>query len=535
MEVPDELVVTAGRVRVIGELPNDTDGGAPPSAPVVSTGALVARNAILNLASQGLPLIVGLVTLPRVINGLGAARYGVLTLAWTLLGYLSVFDFGLSRATTKFVAELTARGDTESVPRIAWTTIAMQCALGSIGGVLLALFARPLAYHILNVPADLAPEAESCFLVLALAVPIVLLSNSLRGLLEAAQRFDLVNAVRAPSNTLYYLLPFAGVLLKVSLPSILMAFVVSWIIGVIVQLQMCGRVYPAFLRRPQFIRREARRLLHFGGWATVSGLISPMLVYADRVIIGSLLTVAAVSYYAAPFDMVTRLLVIPSSLVGTLFPALSALSGAEGDRTMARLLARTSKFLLLVLGPIILVLVIFAHPLLRLWLGASFAEKSSLPLRLLAVGVLSNALAQIPFSLAQARGRPDIPARFHLVELPIHIVAIAVGVRYWGIAGAAAAWSARVTLDCVLLYGAAMRLSAATWEDFRTDRLPSVVAILAVAGAAMSLGRVEAVPMPMRIGAVVLGATAGIGSLWVFALSQPERTALLRIGRRSNS
>jgi len=53
----------------------------------------------------------------------------------------------------------------------------------------------------------------------------------------------------------------------------------------------------------------------------------------------------------------------------------------------------------------VITIAVFAEPLLRLWLGDAFAQRSSWPLRLLAIGVLANAMAQIPFSLTQASGR----------------------------------------------------------------------------------------------------------------------------------
>jgi O-antigen/teichoic acid export membrane protein len=68
-------------------------------------GGLLARNTLFNLIGQGLPLVVAVVTIPLIIQGLGIDRFGLLSLAWVVLGYFAIFDLGLGRATTKFVAE----------------------------------------------------------------------------------------------------------------------------------------------------------------------------------------------------------------------------------------------------------------------------------------------------------------------------------------------------------------------------------------------------------------------------------------------
>ncbi len=73
--------------------------------PLEIKGSLLARNTLLNLIGQGLPLVVAVITIPFIIHGLGIERFGLLSLAWVVLGYFAIFDLGLGRATTKFVAE----------------------------------------------------------------------------------------------------------------------------------------------------------------------------------------------------------------------------------------------------------------------------------------------------------------------------------------------------------------------------------------------------------------------------------------------
>jgi len=71
----------------------------------------LARNTLINFIGQVLPLLAGLVALPLIIHGLGTDRFGILSLAWVILGYFSVFDLGLGRATTKYVAEALGIGN----------------------------------------------------------------------------------------------------------------------------------------------------------------------------------------------------------------------------------------------------------------------------------------------------------------------------------------------------------------------------------------------------------------------------------------
>ena len=95
---------------------------------------LLARNSLFNLAGQILPLLVGVVTIPYIVKGLGTVGFGILSITWMVLGYFSMFDLGLSRATTKFVAAHLSPDKIDRVPALIWTSLALQLGLGFAGG-----------------------------------------------------------------------------------------------------------------------------------------------------------------------------------------------------------------------------------------------------------------------------------------------------------------------------------------------------------------------------------------------------------------
>ena len=56
-----------------------------------------------------------------------------------------------------------------------------------------------------------------------------------------------------------------------------------------------------------------------------------------------------------------------------------------------------------------------------------------------------------PLPLIQAKGKSDITAKLHMLELPIYVVLLIVFIKNFGVAGAAIAWLIRVIIDYVLL------------------------------------------------------------------------------------
>ena len=74
-----------------------------------------------------------------------------------------------------------------------------------------------------------------------------------------------------------------------------------------------------------FERAVSGRLLRFGGWLTLSNIVSPLLTYLDRFLVGGMLSAAAITYYVTPYEIAGRVLVVPAALAGVLFPAMSRL------------------------------------------------------------------------------------------------------------------------------------------------------------------------------------------------------------------
>src|SRR5207248_6882355 len=124
-------------------------------------------------------------------------------------------------------------------------------------------------------------------------------------------------------------------------------------------------------------------------------LVLPILVYTDRIFLGALVSVAALTYYTVPYEMAFRMQVFPSAFGTVLFPEFTAVTTARRSE-LGALYARSLKYLLLVMGPATLVVVLFAHPILSVWIGPEFAKKSAVVLEVLALGMLLDALSQIP-------------------------------------------------------------------------------------------------------------------------------------------
>ncbi|MEJ2009478.1 MAG: flippase [Acidobacteriota bacterium] len=487
------------------------------------SGRQLARNTLLNLAGRIVPLLVSVLTIPYVIHHLGPDRYGLLSLAWIVVGYFAVVNLGLGPATAKFVAEFLGKGETDKLPELVWTAFASQLCFGLAGGVLLAILSPVLVSRVLKIPPELHAQAQWIFLILAVALPIDFGRGSLRGVLAASQRFDLLNALDIPFSILTYLVPVAALALGFGLPAIVFFLALARLAGFVVVLVLCVRLYPALSSGFRFNRRLIRSLLGFGGWVTVSGAVTPILAYFDRFLIGAVVSIAAVGFYTPPYMISTKLWILPTSFTATLFPAFAASAG-RGDREwISSALTRSLKVLLLLVGPAALVLAFFARPILTLWLGARFAAEGSLALQIMAVAALVKSLAFVPYDLLHGVGRPDIPAKFRLMEAPLYVGLAWFMVTHFGLPGAALAWAIRVAADFLLLIGAACWVTRTSPRLFaRRDLGRSIGSLAALAVSLAAVWISTHVFMTEVLFTLLLGC-GFLLAVWHYALDLEEK------------
>jgi len=487
----------------------------------LTSGSLLARNTVWNLVGQIAPMSVGLFAVPLLIRHIGTDRFGILTIAWMVVGYFSLFDLGLGRAMTNLVAQRLGGSRQEELPAIVWTANGIMAVMGVVGAIVLAAVSPLLTHSLLKIPPSLQQETLRSLYLLSIAVPLVISTAGFRGILEAQQKFGLLNIVKIPMGMTTFLAPVVVLPFTNSLTALVGALVLARAVFFVAYMSLALREMPALRHRLAFDKALLRPLFTFGGWMTVSNVVSPMMVYVDRFLIGSILSLAAVAYYATPYEVATKLTIVPGALVGVMFPAFSAAMVADRVRA-AMLYRRAAKYVGLFLFPVSLAMIILSQDFLQIWLGHEFAVHSTRVLQILSLGVFANGLAFVPFALIQGTGRADITGKLHLAELPFYLAAMWYLTVHYGIIGTAIAWLLRVVADCILLFLLADHVIGSPQRTL----WPASGAICAGAVAVAIAPLLGGLPVKLPVVVCLFALFALIA--WRFALSREERFAVHR-------
>lgn len=404
----------------------------------------IARHTFYNLVGGLVPLAVALVTIPLYLRVIGLERYGILSLFWLLVGYFAFFDLGLGRATAQRIAFLHDRSD-EDRGRAFWTGLSLSSGLAFLAAFVAWLVGHLALEAFTLASAPIREETKNALPLLVAAVPTAILQSFFRGALEGRQRFFTVNTLTSLGAIGTGVFPLVAA--AIWIPNLWLILAVS--LGVRLFLLACLanaalRAVPAGKFQPAK-RTDAQSMMRFGAWLTVSGVIGPLMVFADRFVIGGLMGAAAVGIYVVAFNLISQLLVLPSAMSIALFPRFAAGDTRSGFGRDALYAA------LFLLTPVSMIAMLLTGPFLTLWVGELTAAQATPIALVLITGFWVNGLAQLPYASLQASGLTDLTAKVHLAEILPYLMLLWIGLDQFGLVGAALVWSLRAAIDFGLL------------------------------------------------------------------------------------
>jgi len=404
----------------------------------------------LNLSSTLLPLIIGVASIPSIVEGIGVERFGLLSIAWMLVGYFSLLDMGLGRALTQKVAQKLGANETNDLKSLIIITCITIGAIGALLGILLLVSVEPFVQGTHKISPELKEEFIGGVYWIALSIPFVTITTGLLGVLEGQQSFGLTAIVRGPMGALTFASPLIVLQWTPSLTSIFLSILMIRTLFFLISFSMVIKT----TRNYEFKtanKNDIKSLISFGGWLTLSNIISPAMVFFDRLYIATALPASVIAYYTTPADILIKALTIPIAIMGVMFSSFSRDWNSNTARALSRY-QRSIQLIAFIMLPLAGAIFFFSDDALSLWLGLDFSEKSSPIAKIFAIAIFFNSLATAPYALIQAAGRADITAKLHLIELPVYATMLFFLVEAFGLHGAAYAWAARVTLDAALLY-----------------------------------------------------------------------------------
>lgn len=359
------------------------------TAPDRESGARrVARESLTSYARYAVVIAVQIALVPFMISALGDEGYGLWTLSFSVLGFLSLADFGLTTGVVRFVAECKGSGDVDRRNRMLSTVAMIYLALAAGCVAVLAAF-TPIYAGAFDIPEATRADALAVLWILAgrsvaVSLPLAVWRSAVFGDRHVA----LFNAIEAIGTVAwavgaYAVLASGGGIVWV-----------AWANLAALAIQFGSFVVAAYRLVPDLRvswRLADRRLLGEAAAVGLSQLVvsvsALVLLRAAPMVVQLRLGLAEVALYGVALKVAENVLMLFKQGVHVLAPVAAELKGRGDEAAIRRVVLSGSR---LTFAPAAIVAALgwaLGGAALSHWIGPDYARGG------LVLGILLTAMA----------------------------------------------------------------------------------------------------------------------------------------------
>lgn len=414
-----------------------------------------------NLVGLVLPLVVAALVIPSLLNTLGTQRFGVLALAWGLIGYASAVDLGIGRAVTQTVSGIINTKNARRERDILQAALQITLGTGAIAFGLIIILALIGAER--WVGADEIPSKEKTIsiVLLAFAIPLQSISATYRGINEAHLNFKKVSLLRVGLGVANFGAPYLISIATIEMHWLIASLVLSRAIALFFYRNFAlnlvvARDLARSVHRSKVLSLVRIRLIRFGGWITVSSILNPIVNAADRFLLASVISASAVTLYVIPFEMTTQSLILVGAVSTVFFPH-AARSAKQGTEKLKKDFFKVIYIVSAIMGCVAAGYLVFGNYVLSIWLEKKLDGESARVLQIICLGLVPYAVASLSTSLIHSRGSSDLTAIVNMMMFFPSLALLYFSIKYFGVVGAAGTWLTRILLEAVSFFCIAIR------------------------------------------------------------------------------
>lgn len=412
----------------------------------------LAKNSVWNFARGSAAAIAALLLPPVLVRHMGAEAFAVWALVLQIAAYVAYLDLGLQAAVGRYVAFATEINDSEARDGIFSTAFA-GLSLAALLGIVLIVLAAAAAHRIFpSVPAAMLGPMRWATVIVGISVALGLPASALSGVFAGLQRYDIPALAIGGAKVISAAGLVVAALEGKSLVTMAVILAGANLLSYAVQYEALRRVLPDLRFRLALIQAATVRELSGYCFSLSVWLFSMLLVNGFDLILVARFQFSAMAPYAVAATLVVFLAGSQNAIFGVIMPHAATLQARANSEGLGKLLISSTRLGVLTLLATGLPLIVFAAPLLKVWIGPAFAQSGA---GLLVILVVANMvrLAGSPYaSILIGTGQQRLVTVSPLMEGICNLVlSIVLGLRYgaigvaWGtLIGAVVGMSAHV-------------------------------------------------------------------------------------------
>jgi len=339
------------------------------------------RSAVMGVVSSQLFMFVNMFlalwTTPLYLSILGKEGYGLYTVIIQLIAYIYLMDLGLNAGVTRELAgfkDIEKDENKVAINQVISTSFFVYLFIGVLSFVTI-LIAMPFVPKVFDIPKEFNGVLNNILMSYGFFMLINFPMKAIAGIFYAHQRQVLSNSLGFVSNLISILLPLLLLYLfkEIGLWSFVIANFINIVISVSINVYYIVKHYPFLKIRFGFFKSEVfKEMFRFGIYTFLIQLAVQVVFQTDRILVGSLVSLSAVSMYAITLRIPEMCLQTSFRITNSSFPAMVESFKNTAGKEISNI---HNKLMLLQITIILcsaILIGVLDKPFIEVWVGDSF-------------------------------------------------------------------------------------------------------------------------------------------------------------------
>lgn len=332
------------------------------------------KNAAASLGRAGTAGIVALLLPPLLVRHMSASDYAIWVLVLQCGSYIAYLDFGLQTAVGRYFAYATEKKDFKQRVAIFSTALVALMMVALLSVFLLLVLIAFVRFIFPAVPVDRIPAMQWSLFILGISLALGLPASAWSGVFVGLQRYEIPALAIGGAR----LLSAAGVVIAVLLGhSIITLAVISALVNLAsyaVLYLAKTRIAPEITFEPSLVQRStARELTSYCFGLTVMSFSMLLVTGLDLVLVARFQFNALIPYSVAA-SLVVFLSGGVTAALNVMMPHAAAMHARQDSNALGRLVRTCTQGTVVLLIFSGLSLIIYAAPILTLWIGPQYVH-----------------------------------------------------------------------------------------------------------------------------------------------------------------
>ncbi len=478
-----------------------------------------------------LNMLVGITYTPFLIRMLGQSEYGLYSIVYSVISYLTVMDMGFGNAIVIYTARYINQGNKEKQDKLHGMFMVIYCVIGIIAAILgiILYFNVNLLFGNSMTSSEIS-EAKTMMLILTFNLAATFPLSIFGNIIVAHEKFIVSKVIKIIQIILQPMLMIPLLILGYKAIAMVIVITIVNIFCLILNAIVAIRKLNVKIKFQGFDLKLLKEIFAYSFFIFLNQIIDRVNWSMDQFILGSIAGTVATAIYAVASQLNNMYMNFSTAISGVLLPQVTKMEDNKAsDKEFTDVFIKTGRLQYILMALIITGFVLFGQVFVNWWAGAGY-EDSYYIACILMVPLTIPLIQNIGLSILQAK---NLYKYRTIIFFFIAILNIAVSIPltklYGGIGAAIGTSLALILGQCIILniyYHKKVGINMFEfWKNILKMSIPVMIAV--ILGIIINKVIVSSSIIVLLLKIIIYTILYSI-LMWKFGMNQYEKGLILR-------